>query len=308
MNEESVYKKQKIIILLAGLCCLLWGSAYPAVKIGYNLFNIQANDIPSKLIFAGIRFALAGLLVLMVQIIMKKNIFSIKKSIKQITLLGILQTTLQYTFFYIGLAYTTGVRGSIINGTGTFLSVILAHFIYKNDRINFNKAIGCIIGFLGVIIVNLDGTSFIGGSFSIKGEGFVMIAAMLFAIASIYSKRVTKNQDASIVTGYQLLIGGIILTFLGYIFKGELTGFTFKSTLLLIYMALLSSISFVIWTELLKHNKVSRIAIFNFLVPVFGTILSGVFLKEDIFNIRIFLSLFLVSFGIYFSYKEKIRL
>lgn len=306
MNREKFYTNRRNIVLLAALCCFLWGSAYPAIKGGYELFNISGEDIPSKLIFAGYRFALAGIIVLLVQIISKKNIFVLnKKEIVQVTLLGIFQTTLQYIFFYIGLAYTTGIRSSIINGTGAFFSILLAHFIYKNDRLNVNKIVGCIVGFIGVIIVNLNGQDFFASSFSIQGEGFVMLAAFILSASSIYGKKITQNQDASIVTGYQLFIGGLILLLLGYISGGCLSGFTFKSTSLLIYMALLSSVAFAVWTQLLKYNKVGIISIFNFLVPVFGSLLSVIFLGENIFDIKILISLIFVCLGIYMVYKIK---
>lgn len=306
MNREKFYTNRRNIVLLATLCCFLWGSAYPAIKGGYELFNISGGDIPSKLIFAGYRFALAGIIVLWVQIISKKNIFVLnKKEIVQVTFLGIFQTTLQYIFFYIGLAYTTGIRSSIINGTGAFFSILLAHFIYKNDRLNVNKIVGCIVGFIGVIIVNLNGQDFFASSFSIQGEGFVMLAALILSASSIYGKKITQNQDASIVTGYQLFIGGLILLLLGYISGGCLSGFTFKSTSLLIYMALLSSVAFAVWTQLLKYNKVGIISIFNFLVPVFGSLLSAIFLGENIFDIKILISLIFVCLGIYMVYKIK---
>lgn len=306
MNREKFYTNRRNIVLLAALCCFLWGSAYPAIKGGYELFNISGEDIPSKLIFAGYRFALAGIIVLWVQIISKKNIFVLnKKEIVQVTLLGIFQTTLQYIFFYIGLAYTTGIRSSIINGTGAFFSILLAHFIYKNDRLNVNKIVGCIVGFIGVIIVNLNGQDFFASSFSIQGEGFVMLAAFILSASSIYGKKITQNQDASIITGYQLFIGGLILLLLGYISGGCLSGFTLKSTSLLIYMALLSSVAFAVWTQLLKYNKVGIISIFNFLVPVFGSLLSAIFLGENIFDIKILISLIFVCLGIYMVYKIK---
>lgn len=306
MNREKFYTNRRNIVLLATLCCFLWGSAYPAIKGGYELFNISGEDIPSKLIFAGYRFALAGIIVLLVQIISKKNIFVLnKKEIVQVTLLGIFQTTLQYIFFYIGLAYTTGIRSSIINGTGAFFSILLAHFIYKNDRLNVNKIVGCIVGFIGVIIVNLNGQDFFASSFSIQGEGFVMLAALILSASSIYGKKITQNQDASIITGYQLFIGGLILLLLGYISGGCLSGFTLKSTSLLIYMALLSSVAFAVWTQLLKYNKVGIISIFNFLVPVFGSLLSAIFLGENIFDIKILISLIFVCLGIYMVYKIK---
>ncbi|GAA0078894.1 DMT family transporter [Clostridium sp. CTA-5] len=306
MKKNTFYTDRRNIVLLATLCCILWGSAYPAIKAGYSLFNINSNDIESKLIFAGYRFALAGILVLLLEIVKKKSIFDFSiKQFGEITLLGSMQTALQYIFFYVGLSYTTGVRGSIINGTGTFVSIILAHFIYKNDKLNFNKISGCIIGFLGVVIVNLNGQSVAGNSFTFKGEGFMMIAAIIFAASAIYGKKITQNKDASIVTGYQLFIGGVILIILGYILGGSLTGFTFNSTVLLVYMALLSSVSFAVWTQLLKYNKVGVISVFNFLVPVFGALLSAIFLGENIFDIKILIALILVCLGIFLVYKEK---
>ncbi|MGL4107746.1 DMT family transporter [Clostridium sp. LP20] len=301
MNKKvSFYTNRKNIILLALLCTFLWGSAYPAIKIGYSMFNIASDDIPTKLIFAGYRFLLAGLIVLIIQIVLKKEVFKItSKQLGQVTIMGLAQTTLQYIFFYIGLSYTSGVRGSIINGTGTFFSIILAHFIYKNDKLNFNKVIGCIIGFIGVIIVNLGGDSVVASSITFKGEGFIMIAAALLSISSIYGKKITEKLDPAIATGYQLSIGGLVLVILGFIFDGKLEGFTITSSILLIYMALLSSVAFSLWTLLLKYNKVGLISVFNFLIPIFGTLLSGLFLGENIFDIKILIALILVSFGIY---------
>ncbi|AWK50693.1 EamA family transporter [Clostridium beijerinckii] len=304
MDKTKFYTNRKNIIILATLCCILWGSAYPSIKIGYSLFNI--NDMGSKLVFAGYRFALAGILVLLLELITKKNVFNFsRKQFGQITLLGLTQTALQYIFFYIGMSYTTGVRGSIINGTGTFVSIILAHFIYKNDKLNFNKIIGCIIGFLGVVIVNLNGQSLEGNAFTFNGDGFVMIAAIIFAASAIYGKKITQTQEPSLVTGFQLFIGGIILTILGWFLGGNLKGFTIGSTLLLIYMALLSSVAFVIWTQLLKYNKVGIISVFNFLIPVFGTLLSSIFLGENIFDIKILIALILVCYGIFLVYRVK---
>lgn len=304
MDKTKFYTNRKNIVLLAALSCLLWGSAYPSIKLGYSLFNI--NDIGSKLVFAGYRFTLAGIIILAFEAAIKKNSFNFtKRQFGQVTLLGLSQTTLQYIFFYVGLSYTTGVRGSIINGTGTFVSIILAHFIYKNDKLNFNKVIGCIVGFLGVVIVNLNGTSLGGSSVTFIGEGFIMIAAIISSASSIYGKKITQIQEPSIVTGFQLFIGGVILTILGFILGGSLNGFTIKSTLLLIYMALLSSVAFVIWTQLLKYNKVGIISVFNFLVPVFGTLLSGLFLGENIFDIKILIALILVCYGIFLVYRVK---
>lgn len=306
MDRERFFTNKKAIVLLAGLCTLLWGSAYPCIKIGYEVFHIAQDDITSKFVFAGYRFFLAGVIVLIIAILLKKEVFVFnKKALGQIALLGLGQTSLQYIFFYIGMTYTSGIRGSIITGSGTFFSIILAHILYKNDKLNLNKIIGCIIGFTGVVIANLNGDSLLGNSFTLKGEGFVMLAALSLSVASIYGKEITRKLDPFLVSGYQLSIGGIILILLGYVFGGTLSGFTIKSISLLMYMALLSSVAFSIWTILLKYNKVGFISIFNFLVPIFGSILSAIFLGENIFDIKILIALILVCFGIYLVYKRN---
>lgn len=306
MDKVKFYTNKINIVILACISCILWGSAYPAIKIGYELFNIESSNIGGKLIFAGVRFFIAGIIVLLFEIINKKESLMLnKKSFKKVLTLGIIQTTLQYTFFYVGMAYVAGVRGSILNGTGTFFSIILVHFIYKNDSISFNKLLGCIIGFAGVVIINLNGSFFLGSDFTFKGEGCIILAALMFSVSSIYGKSITKEISPTITTGYQLALGGFILIIIGFVLGGRLTGFTLKSTSLLIYMALISSVAFALWTELLKYNKVSTISIFNFLVPVFGSILSAIFLKENLFDIKVLISLILVCIGIFLVYREK---
>lgn len=299
MNKDFIFKTRKNITFIAIIATFLWGSAFPSIKIGYSLFNISADDIGGKLLFAGYRFLLAGLFVLIYEILfVSKNIKINKKDLKEVAILGILQTSLQYLFFYIGMAYTLGSIGSILNSIGTFISIILAHFIYKNDKINNRKILGCVVGFLGLILVNLD-KSTISLKFSFLGEGFIIIATFLSAIASIYSKKITRNKSASITTGYQLAIGGFILIISGYLYGGKLTNISSNGVILLIYMALLSSLAFGLWSQLLKYNKISTISVYNLLTPIFGTLLSGIILKEDIYSFNKIISLVFVSLGIY---------
>ena len=104
MKEKNVFTDKKFIVIVAALCCLLWGSAYPAVKSGYRLFNISGGDIPSEIVFAGYRFSLAGIILLVIAQKAGKKIFKLsRKNIGELLLLGIIQTTLQYIFFYVGI-------------------------------------------------------------------------------------------------------------------------------------------------------------------------------------------------------------
>ncbi|MGV2966331.1 DMT family transporter [Paenibacillus sp. FSL L8-0435] len=299
LEKPSKFSDPIFVMLVASLCCLLWGSAYPSIKLGYIAFNILPEDIASKYVFAGYRFTLAGLLLLLLsRIVRKQKLQLTRPQWTGLIMLGILQTGLQYMFFYVGVANTTGVKGSIMNATTTFFSVVLAHFIYKNDKLSRNKIVGCLLGFVGVIIVNFH-TDLLAFSFSFTGEGFVIIAALVFSVTALYAKRLTATIDVLIITGVSLLVGGLVLTLLGLSLGGRVTHFTLESTSNLIYLALLSSVAFCLWNMLLKYNKVGRVSVYNFLIPVFGALLSALFLGETILELKNLAALLFVSVGIY---------
>lgn len=304
-NMEVFFKKDINILLLAVLCTFLWGSAFPGVKIGYKLFDIESTNTFSQLLFAGMRFTLAGILTIIVCCVMNKKLtYPNKKNITGIGILGIIQTTIQYIFYYIGMANTTGVKGSIINSLAPFIVIIICHIITTDDKLNSQKIIGCILGFLGVVTINLGGST-LDGSFSFFGEGFIILSTSSFAIGSIYSKKICKNEDPIMITGYQLLIGGLVLILVSFLNGIPVIDVNVKALILLLYLALLSSVAFTIWTMLLKYNSAGKVSIYNFLIPIFGTFLSGIFLNESIFNLKNLIALCLVSSGILVINKIK---
>lgn len=298
-----MFTRPRAVFLLASLCCLLWGSAYPAIKTGYALLGIARNDVAAQLVFAGYRFVGAGALLLVFAALSGKALggFS-RKQVLQLGVLGVFQTTLQYVFFYVGLAHTTGVKASILNAVGAFFSVVLAHFIYRNDRLSWRKTAGCVLGFAGVVVVNLGGT--VGLEFQFLGEGFIILAALVLSSASIYGKRVSQGMDSVVMTGYQLAIGGAVLWLLGWGQGGHLASFDMATSLLLVYLAGLSAVAFSLWGVLLKFNKVSRVTVFNFLIPIFGAGLSALFLGESLWAWKNLLALALVSLGIWWVTQE----
>ncbi|MFT3734038.1 MAG: DMT family transporter [Rhodocyclaceae bacterium] len=304
-QQRQFFTRTWVVVLLASLCCLLWGSSYPAIKNGYAMFGIAPQDVPSKMVFAGYRFAAAGLILLLMSAIGGRAVFRISAAgWRQLWLLGTTQTAIQYVFFYIGLAYTTGVKSSIMNATVSFFSVLIAHFLYRDDRLTWQRTAGCLIGFAGVMVVNL-GRGGLDFDFTLLGEGFVVIAAFILAAASIYGKRVSQGMDGVLMTGWQLSFGGILLLVGGYAAGGHISGFTFASTALLAYLALLSSAAFSLWSLLLKYNSVGKVTIFNFLVPIFGALLSAAFLDESVLEWKNLVALLLVCGGIWLVTRER---
>lgn len=207
-------------VLLAIFCNLLWGSAYPAIKAGYTLFQIT-DSLFMKLLFAGVRFLLAGILVLLAAGWKRRGIPRISRGNRvTVLLMALIYTALQYVFFYVGLSNTTGANGSIVNSTTTFMAVILAHFLYPDDRLNMRKVTGGLLGFGGVLLVTLGNGK---AGFSFQGEGFILIAAACFVAGSAISKKAAQKDDSMTVTGYNLLIGGAVLIAAGLAGGARLT-------------------------------------------------------------------------------------
>ena len=298
MEHKTYLQNPAVVSVIAIVCTCLWGSAFPAVKTGYAWFAVAAEDVFGKLLFAGVRFFGAGILTLLAAVIFHRCLMLPgKKYLPAIGALGLIQTFLQYVFFYIALANMTGSKGSVVNAMGTFISVIIAHFLFTDDRLNRYRIIGCVFGIAGIIIINMKGG--IAGAFTLKGDGIMLLAALAFAFGNILSKKMSGGLDAMWLTGYQLSFGGALLILSGLIGGGRLNVISSKGILLMFYMSFLSAAAFTLWLMLLKNNPVGRISIYSSLVPVFGTLLSGIFLKENIFTAVNVAALLCVVCGIY---------
>jgi drug/metabolite transporter (DMT)-like permease len=286
-----------MVVVLAGIAALLWGVGYSAVKIGYEWLAIAQDDVPSKLLFAGIRFLLAGLMAaLCAWAADKKPPVPRRDGLKGIMLLSLFQTILQYSALYIALAHVTGAKSSILNQLGPFLLVLLAHMTDKKDTFHLGKAAGCAIGFSGIILINLG--SGLNGGFSMLGEGFIVLSSLSAAVGYIVSKKATQHGGAILLSGYQQFIGGGVLAIAGLMAGGSLQIDSAKDIWILLYLSFSISAAYVIWALLLQFNDISKVSVYKFAVPVFGVISSGLLLGEQVWTIRMAASLVLVSLGI----------
>lgn len=302
-EKTSIIQKPVVICILALLCCALWGSAFPCIKIGYEWFEIEGTG--SQILFAGYRFFLSGVLTFLIGCIVEKRLLTMKRSsIGVIFRQGILQTTIQYVCFYIGLAHTTGTKGSIINASNAFVSIVAAHYMLKSEKMTWQKGVGCLLGLASVILVNLEPGAFAGGV-HLLGEGMVLLCTIAYGISTVLLKMISDRESPMTITAYQTLIGSVFLIVIGWVLGGEVGHFTWKSILLLLYMALLSTVAFSLWTILLKYNPVGKVAVYGFTIPVFGVALSGLLLGEQIFSMKNLAALVLVSAGIVIVNKKK---
>lgn len=300
-SKSEILSKGWIVAILAIFCATLWGSAFPSIKIGYNLFNISSNDIGTQILFAGLRFVLAGILTIIIGSFgQKKILVPTKHSVGSILKLCMFQTVIQYFFFYVGLAHTSGVKGAIIIGTNTLIAILAASLIYHQEILTSQKMIGCLIGFAGVVLANLSGSG-IDFDFAFNGEGFMFISAISYALSSICLKKYSKDSDPVMLSGYQFGVGGVVLIIIGLAMGGKLHKVNAAGIGTLVYLAFVSAVAYSIWGILLKHNPVSKVTIYGFMNPVIGVLLSALMLNEgaQAFSAKNMIALVLVAVGIY---------
>lgn len=191
---------------------------------------------------------------------------------------ALFQTALQYTCFYIGLANLTGVKSSVLNGLGVFFTIIAACFIFRTERFTFVKLLGCILGFGGVLIMNLDGLNF---EFSFTGEGLIIMSGLSAAIAAGFVKVFSKYENTTTLCGWQFFCGGIALIIIGAATGGSIRPVSGGSYGMLFYLAFLSACAFTLQGYLLKYNPVSKVAVFKSTNPLFGAMFSAIILGES---------------------------
>lgn len=306
MRYKNVLTKDPVIIFLAFICSALWGSAFSGVKIGYENFGIDYADWSSQMIFAGVRFALAGVMSLAFgSISAHKALLPTRQSIPKIMIISLFQTILQYIFYYIGLAHTTGVKAAVIVAANVFMAILISSLICKIEKLTLHKIIGCILGFSGIIIINLSGLK--GGvKFSLFGDGFVLISTVANGFSSVLIKRYSALENPVMLSGWQFFLGGFVMTLIGFAFGGNIGSANADSVMILLYLAFVSAVAYSLWSVLLKFNPVSKVAVFGFMNPVCGVIISDIVLKEsDSLGIQSLVALGLVCIGIYIVNKNN---
>lgn len=300
--KKSLLQNPAFTTIGALFSCALWGISTPIVKMGYAYTD--AGHIPSLLLWAGIQFVIAGLLALtFCSVVSKKAPLPQKRSVKGILLVSLFQTILQYALLYVGLMHTTSVKGAILKSTDVFFIVLLASLVFKTETLSLKKVICCVLGFSGIIIMNLDGLSF---NISPLGDGLVVLSVISYSLSVILTKKFAANEDPLILCGFQMLLGGAVLAVLGGAFGGKIN--LTKLLPIILILSVIYAVSYCLWTVLLKHNPASRVSINSFSTPLFGVIFSAFLLTEagGVALPNLIVSLVLVCLGILlWGYEKK---
>ena len=308
-GKQVIWAWFPVTLITAVFCCVLWGSASPAIKIAYELFRIGPDDTASRIMLAGARFMIAGVMTIVFgSILAKKFLVPKRESWKNVAILAMVQTVGQYYFFFMALANTSGVRGSIINASGNFIAILFAVYIFRFEKMTLKKMLGCLIGFAGILLIMGGGQALMsGGKVTLAGEGAMLAADFFYAASGCLIKIFSRDENPVTLSGYQFLLGGMVLFVIGSLMGGSLVFYSTQCALNLTFMGFISAGAYTLWGVLLKYNPVSRVSILGFINPVMGVLLSALFLGEgrEAFSLNGLLALLLVSAGIIIVNKSK---
>jgi drug/metabolite transporter (DMT)-like permease len=312
---NSIFQRPAWVVVFALTAAIAWGWAFPLIKVGFSAFGITPDMTGSKMLFAGIRFAAAGLIVLSVARSSGRS-FRTSRLIdwRFILAFALMNTTLHYFFFYVGMSHSEGSRAAILNSLSTFLVVLLACACFKSDKLTTRKILGCAIGFSGILALNLGGADsgnsnvqLVAGEQSSSiwlGDGMIILNAICGACANLMTRGLSRRVDVFVGTGYSLTIGGLLLIIPGLVFGGTLPQVNVLGIVCLLLLIAISAIGFTLYNKLLSCNPVGKVAIYNSLIPIVGAVTSCLCLGET-FHPKYALAGGLAALGIYIINKGK---
>lgn len=302
-DKRSIFQRPLWVAIFALTAAVVWGWAYPLIKLGMTEFGITPDMTGSKMLFAGIRFMISGLIILALMRSQGKS-FAAKQSSNWwfILTFAMFNTTLHYAFFYFGLSHSEGSRAAILNSLSVFSVVIMACLFFKSDKFTTAKVVGCVLGFAGILTLNAGGDD--SGSFTWLGDGMIILNALCGAVATLMTRGLSKRVDVTVGTGYSLALGGALLIVPGIMAGGTLPVITTWGIVILLLLVGISTIGFALYNKLISCNPVGKVAIYNSLIPVVGAVTSCMCLGEQ-FYWKYVIAGALAATGIYIINRGK---
>ena len=308
LNKPHPLSSTVAVVIFSLISCGLWGSAPIFIKLGYEHFQIDTSNAMNIMLFAGMRFALAGLMVIVCySIICKKPIVPRRQAWKAVFYLSLAQTTVQYFFYYIGVANSSGTKASILSGSSSMISVLFACLIFHQEKMTWGKALGCLCGIAGTVLVNLQGsTEAMTFDMSLMGEGFVLLSSISGAVSAVFIRKFSQAESPVTLCGWQFFTGGLTLMAIALAGGGELGVVTGKAVAILVYLGMVSAVAYTLRSILLKYNTVSRVSVYSFLIPIVGVILAATLLGEHgVFTMMTFAAMVLICGSIWIVNREQ---
>ncbi|MDR3254319.1 MAG: DMT family transporter [Synergistaceae bacterium] len=222
--------------------------------------------------------------------------------------LSLLMSISQYILLYIGSALASGIEASILSSSGAFVGIIFSGFVFKDDPFTIRKLLGCLLGLASVVLLNIAEITSGVLTLSVIGGLLIILSQSMGVLGAIYLKYISQGRDALWLCGWQTLIGGVSLCAAGSLGGGGLDASHnlegFKSFVLLAFCA---SLAAIISTQLYKYVDISKVVIFNFLLPIFGSLASAMLLGESLASFALLVSLSFTCVGVFLVTKDDAK-
>lgn len=267
----------KTTTFLAILAIWLWSTAFATVKIGLQY--------QTPLQFAGLRFTLAGIMVLIAYGRWNMFIAQVRSHWKFIFLIAFFQVIWQYSFFYLGMNLIPSALGAMLVGSSPLFIAMVAHVTMKTDRLTPLKLISILVGVAGIVLITVGRQKVeLKGEYEWLGIALLLINNILSGYSNVLISKSKKEINPVVLSSASMFSGGIFLYLLSIPLEGLSTG-PFPPTwyLSLGWLSFLSAAAITIWYTLLSRPgvKVSVLNTWKFLIPVLGAWLSWALIPEE---------------------------
>ena len=285
--------------LLLTILALIWASAFFNIKIATYSYG------PVTIAFLRVFFG--AIPVLLLCYFKKIKIEAFSKDWHWFAMIGFINLVAPFFLIAYGVKSVQSNLAAILMSTTPLSSTILAHFYTKNEKFNLTKTIGILIGFSGIIFLFSDNLLIDENNFI--SALLILLGSTCYVIGGVLTLKISKKKNEN-VTGSILIWATIILTPLAIFIEQPLEiNPRLDSTISVIYLGLVSTgIAWLLRFRILVNNGLIFQSQVSYLIPIFGTILSYIFLRELI-TLKVLISLIAVCVGIYFVRKadyEKI--
>jgi len=288
-------KEPKLIdYTLLGILALIWASAFFNIKIATESFG------PVTIAFLRVFFG--SMPVLLLCFFKKIKIEAFSKDWYWFALIGFVNLVAPFFLIAYGVKSVQSNLAAILMSTTPLSSTILGHFFTKNEKFNFIKTFGILIGFSGIVYLFSD--NFLINDSNFVSALLILLGSTCYVIGGVLTLKISQKKNEN-VTGSILIWAVIILIpIVSIIEKPWNTSASMESTISVIYLGFVSTgLAWLLRFRILKNNGLIFQSQVSYLIPIFGIILSYVFLKEMITS-KIIVSLLAVLVGLYFVKKS----
>ncbi len=291
--------------ILLTLLSLIWASAFFNIKIATYSYG--------PIMIAFLRIVFGAIPVVGLCLIKKIKIEAFTKDWYWFALIGIINLVIPFFLIAYGVQKVQSNLAAILMASTPLSATVLAHFFTKNEKINYTKIFGVLIGFSGIVFLFSD-------NILINKENFtsailILIGSTFYVIGGLLTLRISNKKNENVTSSILIWATIFILPFsliVGYFNNSNIFSLMndihfshrLDSTLALIYLGVVpTGIAWLLRFQILKNNGLVFQAQVAYLIPIFGIMLGYIFLKELI-TIKVFVAVIAVIIGIYLVKKS----